>query len=299
MADVKFGIYQLAAGGTVGGKDPRWEDLKRNVLIAEEAGFDSVWTADHFQRPAGIWEMWTLLSAFAAVTERIELGSLVACMGYRNPPLLAKMADTLDEVSGGRYILGVGAGDAKAEHDAFGYPYHHLYSRFVEGIQIVSDLIRKGEADFQGKFYQVSGAYLHPRGPRGGDIPIMIGAGGPKMLRQVARFADMWNSDWTLSYAEVADQNAELTRACEEVGRDPSTLLRTASVRVELPGSTGRGSGNPVWNATGNPMSTDQLVQVLSEYHENGFGKLIVWIDPNTPDGIERFAPVIEQMKRP
>lgn len=305
MSDFKVGLYQPPSEFTMAGETPRWENIKEMTLLGEQVGFDSVWLADHliFRTGSdvpekGMWESWTLLSALAAVTEKMELGPLVTCMGFRNPALLAKMAQTIDEISGGRFVLAIGAGWHKPEYDAFGYPYDHRYSRFVEGIKIISGLIRDGKVDFQGDFYQANDCVLRPQGPRGGNLPIMIGTFGKKMLRVAAEYADIWNADWSQTFDEIAEHDAELTRACEDVGRDPATLERTACVLVEAEGAVGRGSSHASRNQATSPMSTDQIVEQISQYKEKNYSHVIVWIDPNTPQGIERFAPVIEQLKK-
>jgi probable F420-dependent oxidoreductase len=304
MSGVKIGLYQPPSEYTMAGESPRWHNIKEMTQVGEQVGFDSVWCADHliFRTGSdvpekGMWECWTLLSALAAVTERMEIGPLVTCMGFRSPALLAKMADTIDEISGGRFILGIGAGWHEPEYRAFGYPFDHRYSRFVEGIRIITSLIREGKADFQGEYYQVENCMLRPRGPRDGRLPIMIGTFGKKMMRVAAEYADIWNADWSQRYSEIAEHDAELTRACEEVGRDPATLERSACILVETEGATGRGSSHASRNVATSPMSTDQLVEVIGEYQEHGYTHLIVWIDPNTPQAIERLAPVIEQLK--
>lgn len=305
MSDLKIGLYQLAAEYTMAGETPRWENIKEMTQLGEQVGFDSVWAADHLLyrtgsdvAEKGLWECWTLLAAMAAVTDKMQIGSLVTCLGFRNPALLAKMADTIDEICGGRYILSLGAGWHEPEFDAFGYPFDHRYSRFVEGVKIISSLIREGHADFQGKYYQVENCVLRPRGPQAGNMPIMIGTRGPKMMRVTAEYADIWNASWKTRFSEIAENDAELTRACEDVGRDPASIERTACVLIELEGSTGRGSSDPARNIPGPPMSQDQMVEAIGEFHEKGYNHIIVWIDPNTPDGIERFAPVIEQLKQ-
>lgn len=287
------------------GETPRWENIKEMTLLGEQIGFDSVWMADHllFRTGSdvpekGMWECLTTLSALAAVTDKMQLGPLVSCMGFRNPALMAKMAETIDEISGGRFVLSLGAGWHKPEYDAFGYPYDHRYSRFVEGIKIISGLIRDGKVDFQGEFYQANDCVLRPRGPRAGKLPIMIGTFGKKMLRVAAEYADIWNADWSQNFSEIAEHDDELTRACEDVGRDPATLERTACVLVEVEGAVGRGSSHSSRNQTTSPMSTDQLVEVIGQYRDKGYTRVIVWIDPNTPKGIERFAPAIEQLTK-
>jgi probable F420-dependent oxidoreductase len=304
MSRLKIGLYQPASEWTMARQSAGWQDIKQMTQLGEDVGFDSVWTSDHLLFRTGVdgptkgtWECWSLLSAMAAVTDRVEIGPLVTCMGFRNPALLAKMAETVDEISGGRLILGIGAGWHEPEYRAFGYPFDHRYSRFVEGIKIITDLLREGSVDFEGTFYQVDDCELKPRGPRPSGLPIMIGTFGKKMMRVAAEYADIWNADWSRGFSEIQEADEELTQACEEVGRDPETLERTACLMVDIEGATGRGSSNPERNVPGTPMSADEIVQVVGEYHEHGYRHLIIWIDPNSPDGIERFAPVLEQLR--
>jgi alkanesulfonate monooxygenase SsuD/methylene tetrahydromethanopterin reductase-like flavin-dependent oxidoreductase (luciferase family) len=193
---LKVGFHLPHVEDWMGGRTARWTDVLAIAKRAEEVGFDSLWVADHLlyefpqgESAHGLWEAWTLLAAVAASTERIELGPVVACTGFRNPALLAKMADTLDEISGGRLILGLGAGYHDFEHRTFGYPSDHLVGRFEEALQIIHGLLRTGSADFEGQWYQMKGCELRPRGPRPEGPPIMIGAiaNRPRMLRLVAQ----------------------------------------------------------------------------------------------------------------
>ena len=179
------------------GATPRWSDLRRWRGCARTIGFDSIWVTDHFiHRPPdepehGPWECWSLLSALAAITDRVELGTLVICTGFRNPTLLAKMADTVEEISGGRLILGIGAGWNEPEYRAFGYPFDHRIDRFQEALAIITALLRDGHGRFHGTYYQARDCVLRPRGPRPEGPPIMIGASqaGPRMLDLTARYA--------------------------------------------------------------------------------------------------------------
>lgn len=154
---------------------------------AEESGFDSLWLYDHMlyrgegHPTIGIWECWTFLSALADATKNVELGTLVACNSFRNPALLAKMAITLDEVSQGRLILGVGAGWNKPEYEAFGWPIDHRVSRFEEALQIIRPLLKEGRVDFAGKYYQAKDCEIRPMGPRAGGPPLMISSFGKRM----------------------------------------------------------------------------------------------------------------------
>ena len=222
-------------GGTA-----RWIDIKAMAQMAEDVGFDSIWVPDHLlfrleEGPVGVWECSSILAALAATTSRVELGTVVLCTAFRSPALLAKMADTIDEISGGRLILGLGAVFHDPEHHAFGYPIDHRYTRFEEAIRVIHGLLREGSIDFEGTYYQVRDCELRPRGPRPGGPQIMIGAKGKKMLRLTARYADLWNKNLFSGsgHSRPEDLNPEKTlldAACKEEGRDPATLGRTALI---------------------------------------------------------------------
>src|SRR5262249_11819737 len=151
---LKVGLFLPFAENMIDGKSPRWSDLVSMAQCAEDVGFDSLWLGDHLvirsdqpipwasgAKNIGTWECWSVLSALAAVTRRVELGPLVTCTGFRNPALIARMADTVDEISGGRLILGLGAGYHEPEYRAFGYPYDHRASRFAEALTIIHTLL--------------------------------------------------------------------------------------------------------------------------------------------------------------
>src|SRR3954453_22553765 len=171
---LKIGLQIPNGDGTVGAGNRRWRDVLNLVKLAEDAGFDSVWFADHVlyrfaDQPAqGRWECWSLISALAAATDRIELGPLVSCMSFRNPAMLAKIAETVDEISDGRLTLGLGAGWHEPEYVAYGFPFDHRVSRFEEGVTIVHGLLKNGHVDFRGKYEQAIDCELVPRGPRPG-----------------------------------------------------------------------------------------------------------------------------------
>src|SRR5690606_26859708 len=162
-----------------------------------------------------------------AVTERVELGAAVNCVSFRSPALLAKMADTIDEISGGRFVLGLGAGYHDPEYEAFSFPTDHRYSRFVEAFTIIRGLLRDGAIDFEGRFYSAREGELRPRGPSPNGPRIMIGTTGKKMLRLTAEHADEWNG-WlptrTNHPSAVPAMREAVDAACQEAGRDPATL---------------------------------------------------------------------------
>ena len=198
---VKVGLLLPDHERQFDGSTARWTDTKEMARIGEAIGVDSLWVTDHLihrslgVEPRGAWECLSQLAALAAITKRAELGTLVICMAFRNPALLAKMTDTIEEISGGRLILGIGAGWNEAEFAAFGYPFDHRVSRFAEAVDITSHLLREGRYTYEGTYYQVQDCELRPRGPRPAGPPILIGSSskGERMMRLVARHADIWN----------------------------------------------------------------------------------------------------------
>jgi alkanesulfonate monooxygenase SsuD/methylene tetrahydromethanopterin reductase-like flavin-dependent oxidoreductase (luciferase family) len=245
-----------------------------------------------------MWECWSLISALAAVTARPEIGTLVLSTSFRNPSLLAKMADTVEEISSGRLILGLGAGWNEAEYIAFGYPFDHRVSRFEEAVTIITGLLRDGHIDFDGQYYQARDCELRPRGPRPNGPPIIFGASsaGPRMLDLTARYADGWNT-WFSSTGNRVEGLLPLLEkvdaACETAGRDPATLDRSSAVIVEVgPHEPSAMTGPPL---TGTPA---EIAAGLRAYADAGLSHVQIWLEPNTPAGIEAFAPVLAELDR-
>ncbi|HEV2108412.1 MAG TPA: LLM class flavin-dependent oxidoreductase, partial [Thermomicrobiales bacterium] len=224
------------------GQTPRYVEIRERALTAERVGLDSIWCYDHLlyrfgenAETRGTWEVWTVLTGLAEATERIELGTLVMCVPFRNPSVLAKMASTLDEVSDGRFILGLGAGWHQPEFDAFGIPFDHKADRFEEALEIIGPLLREGHVDVRGAYYSAPNAELRPLGPRPAGPPILIAASGPRMLRLTAKHADLWNTAWLGQPNLLAQRRRELEAACADMGRDPATLAVTVGVTVAFP----------------------------------------------------------------
>ncbi|MGB8648569.1 MAG: LLM class flavin-dependent oxidoreductase [Anaerolineae bacterium] len=292
---MKLGLASGTVEGSFRGRTPTFRDLQEMVLLAEQIGLDSFWLADHLlyrfseQDERGAWEAFTLLGALAAVTTRISLGPSVAAIPFRNPALLAKMADTLDEISGGRFILGLGAGWHQPEFDAFGYPFDHRASRFEEALEIIAPLLRRGHVDFQGQYYQAHNAVLRPRGPSRAGPPIWIGAKGPRMLRLAAWYGDAWNTVWHLSAAKVQDACLGFKKACVEVGRDPAAVQLTAGTMVKL-----LRPGEEAWLDDGISGTPQEIADRLAEFAHVGVQHLMIMIDPPDLVGLERLARVIE-----
>ena len=179
-------------------RDVRWPEYLALARAAEETGFDSIHVGDHliYREPErGPWEAWTLLAALAAVTERVRLGPLVACAGFHPPGLIAKMAATIDEISGGRFELGLGAGWSEDEFAAFGIPYDHRVSRFEESFAIVRGLLAGERVTLAGRYWQARDAVLLP--PPARRTPLMIGSNGPRVLRIALPHVDAWNTWYT------------------------------------------------------------------------------------------------------
>ena len=283
---------------------PRWTDILALACRAEELGFASLWVEDHLlfrygeRGTLGAWDGWSLLAAIAATTSRIEIGALVACTSFRNPALLAKMADTLDEISGGRFTLGLGAGWHAPEYRAFGFPFDQRVSRFAEALEIIYTLLHHGRIDFSGRFYRARECELRPRGPRPHGPPIMIGSTGPRMMALTARYADAWNAAWFNRAGDLQPKLAALTAACHAAGRDPATLTRTAGVMIDLPGDATTPARDWVGRvrARARPLSgsPEEITEALRAFARVGVTHVQAWLQPNTLAGLERLAPVLE-----
>ncbi len=293
---LKVGLLLPETEGQMDGATARWPDLLAMARAAEAVGFDSIWVTDHFihqneLETRGPWECWSLIAALAAVTERAEIGTLVLCTGFRNPAMLAKMADTVEEISGGRLILGLGAGWNEPEYRMFGYPFDHRVDRFAESIQIITGLLRDGRVDFDGTYSQARSAVLQPRGPRPSGPPIMFGTTGPRMLDLTARYADQWNVWFSETNNELEQLRPLLARvdaACIAAGRDPRTLERTAAVNIKVgPHAPSTMSAPPI---AGSP---EELAESLRNHAVAGISHVQVWLEPNTLAGIEAFADVL------
>jgi probable F420-dependent oxidoreductase len=269
-----------------------YQETREIAQRAEETGFDSLWLYDHMlyrnegNPTIGIWECWTFLSALAEATQKVELGTLVLCNSFRNPALLAKMAITLDEVSHGRVILGVGAGWNKPEYDAFGWPFDHRVSRFEEALQIIRPLLKEGRVDFEGKYYQAKDCEIRPMGPRAGGPPLMIGSFGKRMLNLTTKYADLWNTGYLGQPDTLEKPRQEMLEACQETGRDPRTLGVTAMIALHYPklAPAPEGFDNPP--LTGTPT---QVARAMLGYEEAGVEHIMFHLIPYNPEAIRKL----------
>lgn len=292
--NVKVGLYLPNGDGLMSPGIYRWSDVLHLAQKTEAAGLDSVWVADHMifrlhdQPTEGRWECWQLLAAIAAVTSKVEIGPLVTCMGFRNPALLAKIAETTDEISNGRLILGLGAGWHEPEFTTYGFPFDHRASRFEESFRILYDMIRTGASDFHGLYHTTDRAELRPRGPRNGQLPIMVGTDGPRLLQLAAQYADIWNTTWSFSVDEVLPRLAALDRACDAAGREPATIGRSCCVFVDVEGAKGVYTQHGV--STPNPRTPTQVAELIGSYANAGVDHLMMWLDPYTDEAIDQLA---------
>jgi probable F420-dependent oxidoreductase len=283
---------------SAGGSPARYSAVREMAQHMELVGLDSIWLYDHllYRRPGrptdGIWECWTILSALAEATTRVGLGTVVMCTPFRNPGLLAKMAATLDEVSNGRFTLGVGAGWHQPEFDAFGVPFDHRVARLEEALQIITPLLRDGRVDFRGKYYQAPDCELIPRGPRPGGPPLLVAGKGPRMLALTAQYADAWNTAWHTDPASAVARLDSMRAACIEAHRDPTSLQLTVCVTLAFPELADQ---SPSTALTG---TTEQLAEALQGYAELGVSEAIFDVNPYTPEAFDRLAESISRFRQ-
>ena len=316
-ASLELGLLLPSWTAAMDGETPRARDVVALARLAEQVGFDSVWMSDHFfyepyddfrvvgvELPpdfAGVkngqWECWTMLAAIAQATDRVRLGTLVCNTGFRNPALLARMADTVDDLADGRLILGLGAGDFATEHRAFGYPFDHRVGRFEEALAIITPLLRGETVTFDGRWQRCENAALTPKAARSAGPPIMIGSleGRPRMSRLVAEHAAMWNTMLAFGDASTAAwQRAwmPIAAACESRGRDPASLDRHATVGVNL-------TRDPYPVPGAQPFHGDDaaIAERFAEFAALGVGHVSIMPHPWTAAGIERFGRVIERLR--
>ena len=323
--DLKIGVMLPQWSGAMDGLTPRGQEVLALAHLAEQRGFDSLWLVDHFRsetyvdlpalgappppdayrgQQVGFWECWTLLAALAATTARAAIGTLVTNTGYRNPALLAQMAATVDELSAGRLILGLGAGDSLSEHESHGFPWAGRVGRFEEALRVLRPMLRGEAVSVAGEASGTRGAAVGLPGPRPGGPPLTIGAlaGGPRMQRLVAQYADVWHcwqafgDSWAGAYRA---RRAAMEAACAQHGRDPATLGRHVGVAVVLPGHTLRFPGGlPQPHAEPLTGSPAEVAAQLAAFADEGVDHLTIYAQPMTAEGLDWLAPVLAALRR-
>jgi len=290
---VKVGAVMPISERELSGRTASYAELREIAHAAEAAGLDSIWVYDHllFRFPpeptSGIYEAWSVLAALAADTARVEIGTIVLAMPFRNPAVLAKMAATVDEISGGRLILGLGAGWHEPEFDAFGIPFDHRVGRFEEALKIVLPLLREGRADLHGRYHHADEAVLLPRGPRPSGPPILIAGRRPRMLRLTVEHADMWNAAWFGEVSEIEPRVAPLREALAAGGRDPATLEITIGVNVVFADLLTAADEPPTHAVRGSPT---EIAAGLRGYRDAGISHVIAACVPSTVDAMSALG---------
>lgn len=283
----------------------RWPELSRMARTAEAVGLDSVWVGDHllYDRPPeprrGPWEAWTTLAGLAAVTERVTLGPLVACAGFHDPAMLAKLASTVDEISGGRLVVGLGAGWNRAEFEAFGLPFDDRVARFEEAFAIVRRLLAGERVTVEGRHHRVVDAELLPPSGRPGGPPLMIGSWRPRMLAATIAHVGSWNAWWTdfgNAPAGLAPLHDAVDRACEAAGRDPATVERTVAVLAAPLGEAARAGLGHRAGVTPLGGSATRLADELAAFAAARIAHVQLVLDPITVESIAALEPVVRAL---
>lgn len=286
--------------------ESRWDNQAALASQIESAGFDSVWVGDHLlysddRGVIGPWEAWTQLAALAAITDRVLLGPLVASTSFHAPAMLAKMAATVDEISAGRLILGLGAGWNRTEYDAFGFPYDYRVSRFEEAFEIIRRLVGGETVTFSGEYFSIVDSVLKPPSARPGGPPLMLGSQGDRMLAIAAPHMHWWNS-WFAWHgndpARLAPIHAKVDAALEKAGREPGEVVKTAAALIQFEGGSGRQTAYmrrvPLEPITG---TTDQIAEALAGWNAAGVDHVQLVLDPITPASVQSAAEVLAALR--
>jgi alkanesulfonate monooxygenase SsuD/methylene tetrahydromethanopterin reductase-like flavin-dependent oxidoreductase (luciferase family) len=278
---------------------PRWSTIREMAVRAEHMGFDTLWTPDELlwrpqdAPPQGIWDGVSMAGAVAASTSRVKVGSWVLSALHRNPGIIAKTAETLDEISSGRFVFGLGAGhEWPGQAHAFGLPEDRIFARFDEALQVIIPLLRTGRADFEGEFHAARDLVQQPLGPRPNAIPLLIGGNGPKGQRYAALHADTWSgyAEERAHIDELRPRLATLDAICAEVGRDPHTIGRGAGISVNPLEPSG-------WRESVISGPAEEIADGLRSFREAGFTQVDIMLGPGTVEAVEAMAPVLELLQ--
>jgi len=278
----------------------RWANVREMALRAETIGFDTVWLPDELtwfwedKPPLAVWDGVSIMGAAAAVTSTIKIGSWVLSALHRNPGIIAKTAETLDEISGGRFVFGLGAGHAwPGQARAFGLPEDKIFDRFEEALQVIVPLLREGRADFEGTYHAARGLVQLPPGPRPNAIPLMLGVLGPRGMRLAARYADIWScyAESRSDIVEFGPRIAALEAACAEIGRDPKSIGRSAGMDVKPLEPAPHPDHAWVGGAP------EQIADQIRAVRDGGFTQVELFISPPTLESVEACAPVLELLR--
>ena len=274
-----------------------YDSIRAIANQTERDGFDSIWLVDHllYRDPnepvTGIWECWTILSALAEATKRVELGTLVLCNTFRNPAILAKMATAIDEVSHGRLILGVGAGWNEPEYQAFGLPFDHRVDRYEEALQILKPMLHEGHVDFTGRYYQARNCEDEPRGPRPEGPPLIVGGEGPRLIKLAAKYGDYWNTGYMGKPETMVPKLAKINAACKEIGREPRSIGVTALIRLWFPDLQ---ADKPTYSYTPLTGTVEEIATAMRGYEELGVQHIMFQCIPYTDEVRRRLTEALQ-----
>jgi alkanesulfonate monooxygenase SsuD/methylene tetrahydromethanopterin reductase-like flavin-dependent oxidoreductase (luciferase family) len=285
-----------------------WPELISMARAAEAVGFDSIWLGDHllYELAGGVhrgpWEVYTSVAALAAVTERVQLGTLVSSLGFHEPAMIAKMSATIDAISGGRFTLGVGSGWNRREYDAFGLPFDRRVDRFEEAFGLVQRLLAGETVTHDGEFHHLDRCVIDPPSARPGGPLLMVGSNSPRMLGITLPYVHQWNVWWSIfgntpeGFAAVVTDVRERTAA---IGRAPDDVEATACVYVQLSGGDGRVmgefAGREIRPVTG---SSAEIAAVLARFAAAGAAHVQLVVDPITGSSIESLGEVLALLDR-
>jgi alkanesulfonate monooxygenase SsuD/methylene tetrahydromethanopterin reductase-like flavin-dependent oxidoreductase (luciferase family) len=282
---------------------PSWDLIKQTAQRAEEMGFDTVWVADEllwrvpddwgWDGPCGFWEGVSMAGAVAACTTTVDVGTSVLSAANRNPGLTVKIAETLDEISNGRFVFGLGSGHPYdfGLGSAFGFPEDHTVSRYEEALEIIVPALRGHTVSFEGEYHRARDLEIRPRGPRPGGIPLMLAGHGPRTMRLAARHADIWNGFATESsqpewFKPMLEQ---LDEACADVGRDPATLERSLCVAIDYSEEPRPGT------LAGSPS---HLANTIARFADVGATSVEIMLEPATEASFDAIERMMDQFER-
>lgn len=273
-----------------------YTELREMAVAAEQGGADSIWVADHlfYENDGdlrGMWESMSVLAALADATDRVELGPLVMCVPFRNPGLIAWMCNTIDEISGGRFVVGLGSGWHEPEFAGFDFNFGRRVSVFDESLQVIVPLLREGKSDFTGEFAK-GVAELRPAGPRAGKggPPILIAGTKPRMMSLIAKHADRWNSVWYgLPTDEFRGERRDLEAACAAISRDPKEIEVSAGVIVANEGGT-----NDNEHLFGD---VDQIAEGLKAWRDEGVTEVMCAMQPPSVELVGMITEAAKQVR--
>lgn len=300
---VKFGLVPAAFESPEDGNKPTWETIRSQALAAEELGFDIVWAPDEllwrvpdWHGPSGWWECVALASALAASTTRIQVGTWVLSALHRNPGLSVRVAHTLDEISDGRFVLGLGAGHAGNQGETFGYPLDKTVGRYEEALEIIIPALRGHTVTSDGQYHSANDLESRPRGPSDGSVPLMLAGHGPRTMGLAAKHADIWSCYATeSSLAEAfAEMMSQIRQICEDIGRDESELGKSVGVFIDTEGS---GKAEELGFGKAVAGSPAEIAAEFSALAALGFDRIEAVPYPNTLASIEVLGAAVAEFR--